>query len=116
LNGINICVFKQTGNHFLDELNTDFSCDTILFVFYMQTMGWTTEGSSSCPGRGKIYLDVGFEVFTAMTMKKAVFWDVTPCRSCVNRQNSSPLHDVQTGSGAHPASFPMSTGGKAPGA
>jgi hypothetical protein len=29
--------------------------------------------------------EVGFEVFTAVTMKNAVFWDVAPCRSCVNR-------------------------------
>jgi hypothetical protein len=28
---------------------------------------------------------VRFEVFTAVTMKNAVFWDVAPCRSCVNR-------------------------------
>jgi hypothetical protein len=27
-----------------------------------------------------------FEVFTAVTMKNAVFWDVAPCRSCVNRR------------------------------
>jgi hypothetical protein len=26
---------------------------------------------------------VRFEVFTAVTMKKAVFWDVAPCRSGV---------------------------------
>jgi hypothetical protein len=29
---------------------------------------------------------VRFEVFTAVTMKNAVFWDVVPCRSCVNRR------------------------------
>jgi hypothetical protein len=28
---------------------------------------------------------VRFEVFTAVTMKKGVFWDVTPCGSCKNR-------------------------------
>jgi hypothetical protein len=27
-----------------------------------------------------------FKVFTAVTMKNAVFWDVMPCRSCVNRR------------------------------
>jgi hypothetical protein len=27
-----------------------------------------------------------FEAFTAVTMKNAVFWDVAPCRSCVNRR------------------------------
>jgi hypothetical protein len=29
---------------------------------------------------------VGFEVFTAVTMKNGVFWDVTPCGSCKNRR------------------------------
>jgi hypothetical protein len=32
-----------------------------------------------------IYL-LRFEVFTAVTMKNAVFWDVAPCRSFVNRR------------------------------
>jgi hypothetical protein len=29
---------------------------------------------------------VRFEVFTAVTIKKAVFWDVAPCRNGVNRR------------------------------
>jgi hypothetical protein len=29
---------------------------------------------------------VRFKVFTAVTMKNAVFWDVTPCGSCKNRR------------------------------
>jgi hypothetical protein len=33
---------------------------------------------------------VGFEVFTALTMKNAVFWDVALCRSCDNLQ--PPAH------------------------
>jgi hypothetical protein len=31
-------------------------------------------------------LFVRFEDFTAATMKNAVFWDVAPCKSCVNRR------------------------------
>jgi hypothetical protein len=31
-----------------------------------------------------INIPVKFELFTAVTMKNAVFWDVTPCTSCVN--------------------------------
>jgi hypothetical protein len=31
------------------------------------------------------YCHVRFEVFTAMTMKNAVVWDVTPCRSSKKR-------------------------------
>jgi hypothetical protein len=30
--------------------------------------------------------NIGFEVFTAVTMKNTVFWEVEPCRSCVNRR------------------------------
>jgi hypothetical protein len=29
---------------------------------------------------------VRFVVFTAVTMKNGVFWDVTPCGSCKNRR------------------------------
>jgi hypothetical protein len=29
---------------------------------------------------------VRFEVFTAVTMKNAIFWDMAPCSSCVNRR------------------------------
>jgi hypothetical protein len=29
---------------------------------------------------------IGFEVFTAATVKKAVLWDVTPCGSCKDRR------------------------------
>jgi hypothetical protein len=31
---------------------------------------------------------VRFEIFTAATMKNAVFWDVAPCTSYVNRRSS----------------------------
>jgi hypothetical protein len=31
-------------------------------------------------------IEVRFEVFTAVTKKNAVFWDVTPCGSCKNRR------------------------------
>jgi hypothetical protein len=30
--------------------------------------------------------EVRFEVFTAVIMKNAIFWDVAPCRSCVIRR------------------------------
>jgi hypothetical protein len=32
----------------------------------------------------RMVLLVRFEVFTAVTMKNGVFWDVTPCGSCKN--------------------------------
>jgi hypothetical protein len=31
-------------------------------------------------------ISVRFEVFTAVTMKNVVFWDVALCSSCVNRR------------------------------
>jgi hypothetical protein len=33
-----------------------------------------------------IFQYVRFEVFTAVTMKNGVFWDVTPCGSCKNQR------------------------------
>jgi hypothetical protein len=33
----------------------------------------------------KLISYVRFEVFTAVTMKNGLFWDVTPCGSCKNR-------------------------------
>jgi hypothetical protein len=29
-------------------------------------------------------VEIKFEVFTAVTMKNGVFWEVTPCGSCKN--------------------------------
>jgi hypothetical protein len=37
--------------------------------------------SSSC-----FVVSVKFEVFTAVTTKNGVFWDVTPCAFCENRR------------------------------
>jgi hypothetical protein len=34
----------------------------------------------------KIGLYIRFKVITALTMKKVVFWDATPCGSCKNRR------------------------------
>jgi hypothetical protein len=34
----------------------------------------------------KVCYHVRFEVFTTVTMKNAVYWDVAPCSSCVNRR------------------------------
>jgi hypothetical protein len=41
---------------------------------------------------------VGFEVFTAVTMKNAIFWDVAPCRSCEMYRRSSETSVNFTGS------------------
>jgi hypothetical protein len=35
---------------------------------------------------------VKFEVFTAVTMNNAIFGDVAPCRSCVNRRFGGTCH------------------------
>jgi hypothetical protein len=41
-----------------------------------------------------VYTYVRFEVFTAVTMKNAVFWDVAQCRSCVNRRFGGDYRDT----------------------
>jgi hypothetical protein len=38
-----------------------------------------------------------FEVFTAMTVKNAVFWDVTPCGSCKNERFGGNYHFYHQG-------------------
>jgi hypothetical protein len=42
-------------------------------------------------------LFVRFEVFTAVTMKDTVFWDVTPCGSCKNRRSASIIRLTRIG-------------------
>jgi hypothetical protein len=36
--------------------------------------------------------NVRFEVLTAVTVKNAIFWDVAPCRFCVNQRIGEDLH------------------------
>jgi hypothetical protein len=45
-----------------------------------------------------LLLNVRYDVFTVMTMKNAVLWDVTPCGSCKNRcfRGMSRLHHQLT--------------------
>jgi hypothetical protein len=38
-------------------------------------------------------ISIRFEVFTAVTMKNGVFWEVTPCGSCKNQ----PCHTDEGG-------------------
>jgi hypothetical protein len=41
--------------------------------------------------RGKVATAARFEVFTAVTMKNGVFWDVKPCGEPMFRRNVAPL-------------------------
>jgi hypothetical protein len=56
--------------------------DSIL-LFFLITRGTISLFSHSILWQ-KMVLIVRFEVFTAVTMKNGVFWDVTPCGSCKN--------------------------------
>jgi hypothetical protein len=48
-------------------------------VFYLKhTMG------NVCTSQETHYVSVRFDVFTAVTLKNGLFWDVTPCGSCKN--------------------------------
>jgi hypothetical protein len=44
---------------------------------------------------------VGFEVFTAVTMKNAAFWDVVPCGSCENPRFGGTCHFHLQGGGTN---------------
>jgi hypothetical protein len=39
-----------------------------------------------------MYKYVRFEVFMAVTMKNAVFWDIMPCGSCKNQRFGGTYH------------------------
>jgi hypothetical protein len=43
-------------------------------------------GPTIVQGRINTVSIITSEVFTAVTMKNGVFWDVTPCGSCKNRR------------------------------
>jgi hypothetical protein len=49
------------------------------------TASYTMDARLERPGRESDQSCVKFEVFTAVTMKNGVYWDVTPCGSCRNR-------------------------------
>jgi hypothetical protein len=53
-------------------------------------------------GQCKVF-SVRFEVFTAVTMKNGVFWDVTPCGSCKNRRFGGNLAPPSSGQPTHAA-------------
>jgi hypothetical protein len=55
---------------------TPFPLDRRLGSIYMYAIYIVLEGNLE---------DVRFEVFTSVTMKSAILWDVTPCGSCKNR-------------------------------
>jgi hypothetical protein len=58
----------------------------MLLILEQQWQGWRSEFHNGIHGTSKhVLYCVRFEVFTAMTMNNAIFWDVTPCRSYVNR-------------------------------
>jgi cytidine deaminase len=40
---------------------------------------------------------VRFEVFTAVTMKNGVFWDVTPCGTCKSHMAEHPRRHHSSG-------------------
>jgi hypothetical protein len=48
-----------------------------------------------------VYSPVRFEVFTTVTMKNAVFWDVAPCRSWVKRRFGGMYHFHLQGGCSH---------------
>jgi hypothetical protein len=63
---------------YLDRLVAGFH-QSMLYLQYTQFREGGGDGFGSA-------INVRFEVFTAVTMKNVVFWDVAPCRSCVNRR------------------------------
>jgi hypothetical protein len=71
------------ANMLKKKLNTCCICCNIYFHAIVFRFCTRPQGTLLC---GWASYNVGFEVFTAVTMKNAVFWDVEPCGSCENRR------------------------------
>jgi hypothetical protein len=63
-------------------------------TFSTKICSQTTKNSRTILWNKIVIIFLEFEVFTAMTMKNAVFWDVTPRDTCKKRSSggSSRLH------------------------
>jgi hypothetical protein len=68
-----------------------FAADVQVFIMTCSTVTVVISLSNCC--RYKIVViiniklsNVRFEVFTTVTMKNGVFWDVMPCGACKNRR------------------------------
>jgi hypothetical protein len=61
------------------------SCDSYKSRYFGGTYRLHHQGDKIRRARNNVS-SVRFEVFTAVTMKNGVFWDVTPCGSCKNRR------------------------------
>jgi hypothetical protein len=48
--------------------------------------GWCAHFCSDMSEASRVIICLRFEVFTAVTIKNGVFWDITPCGSCKNRR------------------------------
>jgi hypothetical protein len=71
-------IFSVTCQHTMKRIPTFHECSNQWLIKAMPQL------SVSNSRTGTFF--VRFEVFTAVTMKNGVFWDVTPCGSCKNRR------------------------------
>jgi hypothetical protein len=78
---VHVVQFVTTGSrcHIISILNSTACKVGTLCPEYSLSVGL-------CVGTTNKKCIVRFEVFTAVTMKNGVFWDVTPCGSCKNRR------------------------------
>jgi hypothetical protein len=59
--------------------------ETFVLYSFLSLPNFQLQVFSSVPSSQTPSVYVKFEVFIAVTMKNTVFWDVAPCRSCLNR-------------------------------
>jgi hypothetical protein len=60
----------------------------VIFLGTAMAVRYVLLSSGRCLPLACTYMSISvrFEVFTAVSMKNCVFWDVTPCGSCKNRR------------------------------
>jgi hypothetical protein len=77
-----------------DKVGTNFADNGLPLGRYSSHAGYnplsfflsSNQITPSAPCSQMVSVYVRFEVFTAVTMKNGVVWDVTPCGSCKNRR------------------------------
>jgi hypothetical protein len=80
-------VNKTVSNDgFWNAVNVCLHCNLCMMLCFFKVLWSWAHLASVADANADGVRFVRFEVFTAVTMKKAVFWDVAPCRYCVNRR------------------------------
>jgi hypothetical protein len=88
-------------DNFLEKLSQLNSCDSKPGSWIQTRQANETTENITVRRSKHFWYHVRFEVSTAVTMKNAVFWDVTPCGSFKNRRFGGTYRLLHQGDKSH---------------